>query len=213
MDHQSGMLLRWVMWVAVLAGVLRLGYVGVNAFASDEARVSLLALKMARQGEIACDEILFARLRDLRKKLADERGVCEVSERARDPERPHELVGIEGGDLLVLDELLVDLLQRESVESVVERLAEAAVRRVAVAQDRDQAYLLAIEQRRPHRHQPGGDARERAVRWSGDAATDDTVAARGDALGPARDEHPYRGGARAGAKAGQASLREGRSEL
>jgi len=28
-----------------------------------------------REGEIACDEILFARLRELRKKLADERGV------------------------------------------------------------------------------------------------------------------------------------------
>jgi ATP-dependent DNA helicase RecQ len=28
-----------------------------------------------REGDIACDEILFARLRTLRKRLADERGV------------------------------------------------------------------------------------------------------------------------------------------
>jgi hypothetical protein len=52
---------RWE-WVAlisvlILAAVLRLGYVGVNPFGSDEARVSLLALKMARQGEIAINGI------------------------------------------------------------------------------------------------------------------------------------------------------------
>jgi predicted membrane-bound mannosyltransferase len=55
------MKLRWeraaLISVLILAGVLRLGYVGVNPFASDEARVSLLALKMARQGEIAINGI------------------------------------------------------------------------------------------------------------------------------------------------------------
>ncbi len=53
---------RRVEWIAILAvfilaGVLRLGYPGVNSFASDEARVSWLALKMARQGEIVTNGI------------------------------------------------------------------------------------------------------------------------------------------------------------
>ena len=55
------MKLRWeqaaLISVLLLAGVLRLGFVGVNPFGSDEARVSLLALKMARQGEIAINGI------------------------------------------------------------------------------------------------------------------------------------------------------------
>ncbi len=47
--------LEWlaVLAVFVLAGVLRLGYAGVNAFASDEARLSVLALRMAREGVVA----------------------------------------------------------------------------------------------------------------------------------------------------------------
>lgn len=47
--------IEWVaiICVFVLAGVLRLGYPGVNAFASDEARVSLSALQMARDGQLA----------------------------------------------------------------------------------------------------------------------------------------------------------------
>lgn len=36
-----------------LAGLLRLGWPGVNSYGFDEARVSLLALQMARRGEIA----------------------------------------------------------------------------------------------------------------------------------------------------------------
>ncbi len=39
--------------VLALAGLLRLGYAGVNSFAFDEARLSLIALRMARGGEFA----------------------------------------------------------------------------------------------------------------------------------------------------------------
>ena len=39
--------------VLALAGFLRLGWPGVNSFGFDEARVSLLALEMAREGEIS----------------------------------------------------------------------------------------------------------------------------------------------------------------
>ena len=38
--------------VLLVAGALRFGFAGVNQFASDEARVSLLALRMARGGEM-----------------------------------------------------------------------------------------------------------------------------------------------------------------
>lgn len=39
--------------VLLLAALLRMGWPGVNSFSFDEARVSLMALKMARQGELA----------------------------------------------------------------------------------------------------------------------------------------------------------------
>lgn len=47
--------LEWIAVLAVfaLAYVLRLGYTGVNAFASDEARLSVMALEMARSGNLA----------------------------------------------------------------------------------------------------------------------------------------------------------------
>lgn len=84
-------------WAAVGRELMRLGYVvqaegeypilelteaGMNVLRT-RASVTLtkpLALPKAkrvarREGEIECDEILFARLRELRKKLADERGV------------------------------------------------------------------------------------------------------------------------------------------
>ena len=84
-------------WAAIGRELMRLGYVaqaegefpilelteeGMNLLRTRE-KVMLtkpLALPQAkrvtrREGEIACDEILFARLRELRKKLADERGV------------------------------------------------------------------------------------------------------------------------------------------
>ena len=38
--------------VLALAGILRMGWPGVNAFNFDQARVSLLALQMARRGEV-----------------------------------------------------------------------------------------------------------------------------------------------------------------
>ena len=41
-----------VIFVLVLAAVLRLGYAGVNPFASDEARLSVLALEMGREGHL-----------------------------------------------------------------------------------------------------------------------------------------------------------------
>jgi ATP-dependent DNA helicase RecQ len=84
-------------WASVGRELTRLGYVGVSEgeFATLELtaegievlrsrkRVTLtkpMELPKAkrvnrREGEIECDEILFARLRGLRKKLADERGV------------------------------------------------------------------------------------------------------------------------------------------
>ena len=37
------------------------------------------ALKLPRAGEVACDEVLFERLRLLRKRLADERGLPPAS--------------------------------------------------------------------------------------------------------------------------------------
>ena len=58
-----------------------------------------------REGEIACDEILFARLRELRKRLADERGVpayivcgdATLRQLAREyPTRADQLGGITG---------------------------------------------------------------------------------------------------------------------
>ena len=84
-------------WAAVGRELMRLGYVaqaegefpilelteaGMNVLRT-RAAVTLtkpLALPKAkrvtrREGEIECDEILFARLRELRKQLADERGV------------------------------------------------------------------------------------------------------------------------------------------
>ncbi|MBX3738060.1 MAG: DNA helicase RecQ [Candidatus Didemnitutus sp.] len=84
-------------WAAVGRELMRLGYVaqaegefpileltadGMNVLRSRE-KITLtkpLSLPKAkrvtrREGEIECDEILFARLRELRKKLADERGV------------------------------------------------------------------------------------------------------------------------------------------
>ncbi|WP_246026407.1 DNA helicase RecQ [Oleiharenicola lentus] len=84
-------------WAAVGRELMRLGYVaqaegefpilelteaGLNVLRT-RAAVTLtkpLALPKAkrvthREGEIECDEILFARLRELRKQLADERGV------------------------------------------------------------------------------------------------------------------------------------------
>lgn len=51
---------RWTRWqalafavVLVLAAVLRLGWAGVNSFAFDEARLSLISLDMARGGVFA----------------------------------------------------------------------------------------------------------------------------------------------------------------
>ncbi len=49
---------HWLEWlglalVLALAGTLRLGWQGINSFGFDEARVSLLALEMARRGQIA----------------------------------------------------------------------------------------------------------------------------------------------------------------
>jgi len=38
--------------IILLGGFLRLGYVGVNSYASDEARVSLLALQMTQNGDL-----------------------------------------------------------------------------------------------------------------------------------------------------------------
>jgi ATP-dependent DNA helicase RecQ len=84
-------------WAAVGRELMRLGYVaqaegeypilelteaGMNVLRTRE-KITLtkpLALPKAkrvarREGEIECDEILFAHLRNLRKKLADERGV------------------------------------------------------------------------------------------------------------------------------------------
>jgi ATP-dependent DNA helicase RecQ len=84
-------------WAAVARELMRLGYVGVaeGEFATLEltpagrgvltARTPITLTKTRalpkarratrREGDIACDEILFERLRELRKQLADERGV------------------------------------------------------------------------------------------------------------------------------------------
>ncbi len=47
--------LDWLglMLVLALAGALRLGWPGINSFSFDEARVSLLALQMARDGQVS----------------------------------------------------------------------------------------------------------------------------------------------------------------
>jgi ATP-dependent DNA helicase RecQ len=106
---------------------MRLGYVGVaegecatleltpegRKVLTSRAPITLtkaMALPKAkrvtrREGDIACDEILFERLRELRKKLADERGVpayivfgdTTLRELARAyPTRLSELGGITG---------------------------------------------------------------------------------------------------------------------
>jgi ATP-dependent DNA helicase RecQ len=84
-------------WTAVGRELMRLGYVGVaegeySTLELTEAGMDLLRTRAAvtltkpmdlpttkrvvrREGDIACDEILFERLRALRKKLADERKV------------------------------------------------------------------------------------------------------------------------------------------
>lgn len=114
-------------WAAVGRELMRLGYVaqaegefpileltedGMNLLRS-RAKITLtkpLALPKAkrvarREGEIECDEILFAHLRNLRKKLADERGVpayvvfgdATLRQLARDyPTRVSELDGVTG---------------------------------------------------------------------------------------------------------------------
>lgn len=114
-------------WAAVGRELMRLGYVaqaegefpilelteeGMNVLRS-RAKITLtkpLALPktkrtVRREGDIECDEILFARLRELRKKLADERGVpayiifgdATLRQMARDyPVRVTELEGITG---------------------------------------------------------------------------------------------------------------------
>ncbi len=114
-------------WAAVGRELMRLGYVAQAdgeypiLEITDEGRRVLvarekitltkpLALPKAkrvarREGDIECDEILFARLRELRKKLADERGVpayivfgdATLREMARSyPTRLSELEGITG---------------------------------------------------------------------------------------------------------------------
>jgi ATP-dependent DNA helicase RecQ len=114
-------------WAAVGRELMRLGYVAqaegeypvleLTAAGLDLLRerrpVTLtkpLALPKARrprhrEGEIECDEILFARLRDLRKRLADERGVpayivfgdATLRQMARDyPVADNDLAGITG---------------------------------------------------------------------------------------------------------------------
>ena len=84
-------------WAAVGRELMRLGYVGVDegefaTLALSEAGLALLRARtpvtltkpmnlpkakrvIRREGDVECDEILFERLRALRKKLADERGV------------------------------------------------------------------------------------------------------------------------------------------
>lgn len=84
-------------WMSVGRELMRLGYLGVSEgeFATLELTESGMdvlrkrqpitltkpmesaprARRVPRQGEIACDEMLFSRLRTLRKKLADDRGV------------------------------------------------------------------------------------------------------------------------------------------
>jgi ATP-dependent DNA helicase RecQ len=114
-------------WAAVGRELMRLGHVAQaegefpvleltesgREVLRSRAKVMLtkpLALPAARrvtrrEGEIACDEILFARLRELRKRLADERGVpayivcgdATLRQLAREyPTRPDQLGGITG---------------------------------------------------------------------------------------------------------------------
>lgn len=114
-------------WAAIGRELMRLGYVGVaegefatleltpegRAVLTSRAAITLtktMDLPKARrvsrrEGDIACDEILFERLRELRKRLADERGVpayivfgdTTLREMARAyPTRLSELGGISG---------------------------------------------------------------------------------------------------------------------
>ena len=114
-------------WAAVGRELMRLGYVAQaegefpilelteagREVLRSRSKVLLtkpLALPAARrvtrrEGEIACDEILFARLRELRKRLADERGVpayivcgdATLRQLAREyPTRADQLGGITG---------------------------------------------------------------------------------------------------------------------
>ncbi len=114
-------------WAAVARELMRLGYVTVSAggFATLEltpegravlvARTPITLTKpldlpkakrvVRREGDIACDEVLFERLRALRKQLADERkvpayvifGDATLRQMARDyPDRPAAMAGITG---------------------------------------------------------------------------------------------------------------------
>lgn len=113
-------------WSAVARELMRLGYVaqsegeypvleltadGVNVLRTREeimltkSLVTPKAKRVARAGEIACDEILFDRLRTLRKSLADERkvpayvvfGDATLRQMARDyPAREADMAGIFG---------------------------------------------------------------------------------------------------------------------
>jgi ATP-dependent DNA helicase RecQ len=114
-------------WAAVGRELMRLGYVTVSegGFATLEltsegravlvARTTITLTKpmdlpkakrvARRQGDIACDEVLFERLRTLRKQLADERGVpayiifgdATLRQMAREyPDRPAAMEGITG---------------------------------------------------------------------------------------------------------------------
>ncbi|MBI2498212.1 MAG: HRDC domain-containing protein, partial [Opitutae bacterium] len=113
-------------WAAIGRELMRLGHLTVaeGEFATLEltetgldllrrrASVTLTkpmsrpkARRVRREGDIACDEILFARLRALRKQLADERkvpayvvfGDATLRQMARDyPTRPDAMAGITG---------------------------------------------------------------------------------------------------------------------
>ncbi len=113
-------------WAAVARELMRLGYVaqsegeypvleltedGMNVLRTREEIMLTKPLaapkarRVARAGEIACDEILFDRLRTLRKSLADERkvpayvifGDATLRQMARDyPAKKTEMVGIFG---------------------------------------------------------------------------------------------------------------------
>jgi ATP-dependent DNA helicase RecQ len=114
-------------WAAVARELMRLGYVTVSegGFATLEltpegravlvARTPIVLTKsmdlpkarrvVRREGTIACDEVLFERLRALRKQLADERkvpayvifGDATLRQMARDyPDRPAAMAGITG---------------------------------------------------------------------------------------------------------------------
>lgn len=113
-------------WAAVARELMRLGYVaqsegeypvleltedGMNVLRTREEVMLTKPLttpkakRVARAGEIACDEILFAQLRALRKELADDRkvpayvifGDATLRQMARDyPEKEADMVGIFG---------------------------------------------------------------------------------------------------------------------